>query len=530
MTSVRHVIAALDDPNNPNLIVERVPTHDSAGFGDLDITNRPYGGSTNYNALYWTNFPKLKFIEDLKRGHEEAEETGVGTADIPIDYTGDDLAVDRCDTLPDVHFYNLGVMDNWTRVPEKVLMEHARRHYKTEYMYVTYQVARKDLCLNAKLPKRSLSLEVEALQYDGMRQTNWKFPTLSLTPGPAGKPKYYDQSRRFGDTTVVHMGVNAEDFSDKVMPVGDLDAHITVTDYAGNPTWGYYHALLRIQGWPYRVLRIGTYDGCGEGGFFELLTGTSYFEESKLWRVLEGRPTMAPTGPNGEMEMQPNVRKGRKYYCQLFDLDHPGPKRKRYEVDDPEIPPQKAYVWFEVVDTITVPSTGKKGVQIRILEDGIVPCWLDLIYMQLWCGATPLGNLNSAMPEDMSRGKVAVYQVLENERDKTGVRKIVIENDFGRLVFNDPQTLEHNDVVDLGYALMKCLYHGFTIRLGPRKGKWIKDAGGDDGLVYDNEAGPTRLYDGEGRTRRLIQKPLSSYSNDRRLKTEDDTFHINSFF
>lgn len=528
MTSIRHVITALDDPNTPGITVDGVQTHDLASLGDLDITNRPYGGRTHYNSLYWTNFPRLKFIQDWKEGYEEDKKRGISCSQIPVQLRADDLAVNRSDSISECFFMQESWGDHPVRPPEKVIGEHGKRAYRTEYMYVTYAVARKDLCTNAKLPKKSLSLEVEALQYDGQKDIQWRFPTEEVAPARNGRPDYWKQTRRFGDTTVVHMAVNAEDFSDKVMPVRDLDAHITVCDYAGNPTWGNFFTLLRIQGWPYRVLRIGTYDSCGEGGFFELLTGISFYDERKLWSVLEGRPSMAPTGPNGEMEMQSNARKGCRFYCQLLDLDHPGPKRKKYEVDDPEIVPQKAYVWFEVVDTITVPSTGKKGVQVRILEDGIVPCWFDLIHMQLWCGSTPLGNLNGAMPEDMSVGHVTVFQVLENEREKTGFRKIVIENHLGRLVFNDPQTLEHNDVVDLGYALMQCLQHGFSIRLGPRKGKWIKDAGGDDGLVYDNEAGPTRLYDGEGRgTRRLVQKPLTSYSHDRRFKTEEEEYPMN---
>merc|ERR1740121_3164628 len=161
---------------------------------------------------------------------------------------------------------------------------------------------------------------------------------------------------------------------------------------------------------------------------------------------------MAPTGPNGELEIQPNVRSGQKFWAQLHEFDYLGPKNRPNKLHDPEVPVEKGFVWFTVEETITVPSTGQKGVKITLLDEGIVPCWLDLKYLQVFAGGLPLGYFNESSSDD-------------------------------------PRTLTANVEVDLGWAIRDCCYKGAEITLGPRPGQWVNELEGDSGCVVEKSGG-----------------------------------------
>merc|ERR1712098_65989 len=81
---------------------------------------------------------------------------------------------------------------------------------------------------------------------------------------------------------------------------------------------------------------------------------------------------------------------------------------------------------------IVVPSTGQKGIKIRLLEEGIVPCWLDLQYLQLWAGSVPLGCLNGAESDAPPAGGVKVCRMLDGSSTK-GTRKVVAQNEYSLL-------------------------------------------------------------------------------------------------
>jgi len=322
------------------------------------------------------------------------------------------------------------------------------------------------------------------------------------------------QSRRFQDNGVMHLGLNAEEFSERVAPVGELDACIHIADKsaAENPTWGYYHAVMRIGGWPYRIKRIGTFEGCGDGGHYELNIGICYWDDSMLWQLLEGEKS---TGSEGEAHQ--NLKVGHKFWASLIDLDWLGRKVDEKKQDDPEIPPEKAYVWFTVVDTITVPSTGRKGIKIRLLEEGIVPAWMDLNYLQVFAGSLPLGCLTEFESEGPPQGSVCVQRVSADPSDQEGQRKVIVKNENSRLVFEEPMHLQINDFVDMGWAIHDCCYQGATIKLGPKSGKWSKDPGEDEGIIGYKAAGAPPLCHGEGPNKVYTYLPKSDYPYERRL-------------
>jgi len=430
----------------PLVVSEEIPYEKEHGTGELDLL-RPLGGPFWWNSLYWTNFPKLACLDQ-----EDPDDELVTTV----------KAINTDKKLSEQH--------------------------------VSFQAAREDLCTSRTLPKNKMTISVECMQYEGVRDVSWNFPLAGYIPKRDNHQPYECQARRWYDNNVIHLGLNAEEFSMKVTPVESLDACISVADYVGNPSWGYYHALMRIGGWPYRIKRIGTFEGQGDGGHLELNIGLHHFDEKMLWTMLEGPPAMAPTGPNGEMEAQGNQRAGYKFWAQLMDLDWLGPKRDETKFHDPQVAHEKGYVWFTVVDTVVVPSTGQKGVKIQILDEGIVPAWLDLNYMQVFAGDTPLGYMNELECSGPPAGNVTVSRMLDPNS-----RKVVVENEASRLVFNDPFSLPVNDFCDMGWAIMDAGYKGpTTIKLGPNPGKWATDVGDDEGSVVYKAAGPPALAHGEG--------------------------------
>ncbi|CAE8680099.1 unnamed protein product, partial [Polarella glacialis] len=322
----------------PLVLTEEAPADGKSSPAQVGSTG-PFAGPVWYNSLSWTNFPPLNCFDERQWAQHQDSDFFAGLSELNSD----------------------------GRLAEQ---------------YVTFGAAREDLCQNARMPKASRVLKAEVMQYDGVRDLNWHFPLQSYIPKRGNHTPYEVQSRRFHDNGVINFGLNAEEFSDSVMPVSDLDACITTNDYTGYPGMGYFFTLLRIGGWPYRISKIGTFDGLGEGGRTELNIGMSGYGEQVLWQLLEGGPTHAPTGSEGQMEIQGCQRTGCRYWCQLYDLDWLGPKKDESLAYDPEIPPEKGYVWFRVVDSTVLPSTGKKAVRIQLLEDGIVPAWMDLHFLQ----------------------------------------------------------------------------------------------------------------------------------------------------
>lgn len=449
------------------LLSEEIPYDKENIAGELDLM-RPLGGPFWWNSLYWTNFPPLACFKSLTEN-------------------------------PDSDF--------------AVTAKAVNTDQKLGEQYVSFQAAREDLCASRPVPKTGCTITVECMQYEGVRDVCWNFPLASYIPKRDNHQPYDIQARRFYDNNVMHLGLNAEEFSLKFKPVGELDACITVADYYGNPTWGYMHALLRVGGWPYRIKKIGTFEGQGEGGHLELNIGLHYFDQSVLWSMLEGPPAMAPTGPNGEMEPQSNQRRGYKYYAQLIDLDCLGPKIDENKFHDPEIPPEKGYVWFTVEETVTVASTGQKGVKVKILDEGVVPAWLDLNHMEAFAGDMPLGFLNKMECTGPPAGSVTVHRMMDPNS-----RKVVVENEASKLVFNDPFRLQVNDFCDMGWAIMDAGYKGATtMKLGSTPGKWTLDAGDDEGMVEFKASGPPALAHGEGEYKFLVQAPRSAYGYQRRL-------------
>mmetsp|Transcript_103821 Transcript_103821/g.231955 ORF Transcript_103821/g.231955 Transcript_103821/m.231955 type:complete len:471 (-) Transcript_103821:135-1547(-) len=449
----------------PIVISEEVPfdKHDG-GVEELNIM-RPMGGHFWWNSLYWTNFPPLYCLQ------------------------GDD--------------------DH----PTKHCVSTLNSDSKLSEQYVSFGAAREDLCKSRGLPTVSFNITVECMQYEGVRDVAWQFPLIGYIPKRDNHQPNDIQARRFYDNGVLTMGLNAEEFSAKVTPVGNLDACITWSDYCGNPTWGYYFCLMRIGGWPFRVKKMGTFEGEGEGGHKELHLGIHHSEDEKLWNFLEGEPEMAPTGPNGEMEIMGNAKVGQKFWCQLMDLDWLGPKIDDRRTYDPEVPPEKAYVWFKVVDTVTVPSTGAKGIKIQLLDEGVVPAWLDLVYMQVFAGDLPLGYFNQAVSEeDAARGEVTVSRVVDS-------RKVTIKNKYSKMVFDDPKPMKINDFVDMGWAIADCLFKGAVMKLGPRPGILVDagEIGMDEGIVNYKCSGPPALTHGMGPDAHTYAAPQSDYPCERRL-------------
>jgi len=464
----------------PFVVSEDVP-YDKNHYntGELDV-NRPLGGVLWWNSLYWTNFPKLSIVDE-----QEWEQNP--DADLPA------------------------------------IIKSVNADKRLSEQYVTFGSAREDLCLSRAVPQRGSRLTVECLQYDGVRDCAWDFPLAGYMPRRDNHQPYDIQNRRFWDNGVVHMGLNAQEFSQKIAPLGDVDACIHIGDHAPetNPAWGYYSVVMRIDGWPYRLKRIGTFEGCGDGGHYELNIPHQFFDQSVVWKLLEGEGGMAPTGPNGEMEVQGNVKKGHKFWAQLVDLDWLGPKTDEKRQYAPEIAPEKGYVWFTVEDTITVPSTGQKGVKIRLLEEGIVPAWLDLSYLQVFAGGRSLGYLNGMEAED-ANASVKVCRIASDLSDAdadaaAGPRSLVVENVNSRIVFNNPKKMQVNDCVDMGWAIHDACFRGAAVKLGARPGAWAGSAGLDAGIVGYKASGAPPLCHGEGANKVIITAPKSDYPYERRL-------------
>lgn len=340
----------------PHVLSEEIPQKLDDFCGELDLA-RPLGGPLWWNSLLWTNFPPLSMFSD--KNSKEGNNSDF--------------------------FASLAALNTDKRLSEQ---------------YVTFTAARHDLCNSSTMPKKNCRLTVECMQYEGVRECQWNFPLQDYIPKRDNHQTPEAQARRFWDNNVLHMGLNAEEFSDKVMPVGDIQAEIRIADYAGNPTWGYYPCIMRVGGWPFRIRKIGSFEGFGKGGHHELNIGLHYFEQEKLWNLLEGYGSLAATGSQQSMELQGNQRKGFKFYAMLTDLDWLGPNMNDKKYDDPEVPAEKGYVWFTVEETITSPTTSPyaigKAVKIKLLDEGIVPAWLDLHYLQVFAGGVPLGYMSEA--------------------------------------------------------------------------------------------------------------------------------------
>eukprot|EP00913_Durusdinium_trenchii_P032527 g30452.t1 len=206
------------------------------------------------------------------------------------------------------------------------------------------------------------------------------------------------------------------------------------------------------------------------------------------------------------MALQGNQRKGFKFYAMLTDLDWLGPNVNERKHEDPEVPVEKGYVWFMVEETIHTSSAIGKAVKIKLLDEGIIPAWLDLHYLQVFAGGVPLGYMSEAQVDleaegaedgalamgggSSSCGKVQVLRTAAR-------RRVVVENSCSRLVFKDPMDSQCNDLVDMGWAIFDCCYKGATIRLGQHAGKWSEEPEGDHGMVDFKAAGPPPLCHGE---------------------------------
>lgn len=215
-----------------------------------------------------------------------------------------------------------------------------------------------------------------------------------------------------------------------------------------------------------------------------------------------------------------NRRIGYKFWASLMDLDWLSRKVDERKTGDAEVPPEKGYVWFTVVDTITVPSTGRKGVKIQLSEEGIVPAWLDLNFMQVFAGSLPLGYASELTSEE-PEGRVCLCRTPSDDPTGTeeGQRKVVVKNEHSQLVFDEPMTLQVNDCVDMGWAIHDCCYKGCTLRVGPKPGKWTADVGDDEGLIAYKASGAPPLCHGEGPNKVITCAPKSDYLFERRLVT-----------
>jgi len=194
--------------------------------------------------------------------------------------------------------------------------------------------------------------------------------------------------------------------------------------------------------------------------------------------------------------------------AQLYDLDWLGPKRNEALHYDPSVPTEAGYVWFKVVDTITVPESGKKGVKVEIIDEGILPAWLDLNFLQVFAGDFPLGSLIDAEADDGST--VSVMRSF-NER------KVVVENSASKIVFDEPLTAQVNDFCDMGWAIFDVLFKGCYFKMGPSPK--LGSPGKDEGMVAIKGSGPAPLcHNAYGRDEiHYIQVPRSSHCTERHM-------------
>ncbi|CAJ1362609.1 unnamed protein product, partial [Effrenium voratum] len=161
----------------PCVISEEIPHKPEDFVGELELS-RPLGGPLWWNSLLWTNFPSLAMFSDQKlQGNSE-------------------------------FFGSLAALNSDQRLSEQ---------------YVTFTAARHDLCNSRDMPKKNCRLTAECMQYEGVRDCQWKFPLQDYIPKRDNHNTPDVQARRFWDNNVLHMGLNAEEFSEKVMPVGDIE-------------------------------------------------------------------------------------------------------------------------------------------------------------------------------------------------------------------------------------------------------------------------------------------------------------------
>lgn len=446
----------------PPLIISEEVALDpqSDKFDALDLF-KPLGGHLWWNSLYWTNFPPLSIL-DLAAWEAHKDE------EVPA---------------------ALSLLNSDNQLAEQ---------------YMTFGSAREDLCMSREPPAAGFKLTVECMQYEGVRKSGWDFMLHGYTAHRDNHQRYDLQARRFWDNGVMHLGLNAEEFSERVRPVGELDACLHFSDKAAteNPTWGYHHVLMRIEGWPYRVKRIGTFEGQGEGGHAELNLGMTYSDDTPFWQLLQG-----------DAEGQTNLKKGFKFWASLLDFDWLSRKKDEKNHFDQEVPVEKGYVWFTVVDTYVVPSTGKKGVKIELLDEGIVPAWMDLNFLQVFAGGMPLGNLSDLESDGSLNGSVAVYRTSVGDAE---TRKVVVKNDNSKLVFDEPKTMQVNDFVDMGWAIHDACYQGAFIKLTPKAPRFMADVGVDEGMIAYRAAGVSVGF-GEGKSKVMLDEPPSDWAHERRL-------------
>merc|ERR1711924_145015 len=113
-------------------------------------------------------------------------------------------------------------------------------------------------------------------------------------------------------------------------------------------------------------------------------------------------------------------------------------------------------------------------------DEGIVPAWLGLNFLQAFVGDTPLGYIRGGESADSTLSVVRTFES----------RKVVVENVASKIVFDEPCTAQVSDFCDMGWAFFDCLYTGALISFAPTEGAFDMDVGGDEGLIGWKAAGP----------------------------------------